>query len=144
MATENDVRSITLPAAADLSTKQFYGVEINSSGQVSVNNAAGEFCIGVLQNKPSAAGRAATVAYSGITKVVAGSGGLDEGDLVKVASDGTFVVAVKGKTDTSDTGGASDPLVGSHVFGVCVKAAAEAGLASVLILQAGAVPTTAA
>ena len=46
----------TLPASADLSTKQFLFVEV-TTGELTVCNAAGDFACGVLQDKPDAAGK---------------------------------------------------------------------------------------
>ena len=65
---------ITLPAAADLSAKQFYFVKIDTSGQAALAATTGEAVIGVLQNKPTQ-GQAAQVMVQGITKAVVGSGG---------------------------------------------------------------------
>lgn len=62
---------VTFEAGADLSAKQYYFVDVSSDGQV---DPAGDglFAIGVLQNTPAAAGRAATVCVGGITKVACG------------------------------------------------------------------------
>ncbi len=62
----------TFAAEGDLSTKQFYFVELGASaGQVDVCDGAGDRVIGVLQNKPNAAGAEAEVTIYGVTKVVA-------------------------------------------------------------------------
>lgn len=59
-------------AENDLSTKQFYFVELGASaGEVDVCDNAGDLVIGVLQNKPTA-GQAAEVMTHGIAKVIAG------------------------------------------------------------------------
>lgn len=134
---------LSLPASADLSTKQYYLVEIANTGKVSVCNAAGEMALGVLQDKPAADGRVGQVAVAGVTKVVAGSGGIDEGDLVTTDAGGKCIVAAKAYTDTQ-AGAAQDALIGSYVIGVCVKAAAADAIGSIFINHMGAVPTTAA
>ncbi|RVC47586.1 hypothetical protein EN781_00165 [Mesorhizobium sp. M4A.F.Ca.ET.090.04.2.1] len=69
MATESTLNTRTYPAGADLSGSQFRFVKLNTSGQVIACSAAGERAIGVLQNTPDAAGKAATVAVAGQTKV---------------------------------------------------------------------------
>lgn len=57
---------------ADLSAKQFYCVkQSTTANRLSLCDTDGEIFVGVLQNKPNAAGGAATVMMSGITKLVA-------------------------------------------------------------------------
>ena len=55
---------ITLPAAADLSTKQYYFVKVNTSGQAALCSGATDRPIGVLQNTPTS-GQAAEVLVVG-------------------------------------------------------------------------------
>lgn len=97
MATQQVLTEVTLPANADLSTKQYFFVNLtNSSGTGRVALAGdGEFAIGVLQNKPSAAGDAAKVAISGIAKVEAG-GAITAGNPVAVDASGNAVAASSG------------------------------------------------
>jgi hypothetical protein len=59
-------------ASGDLSAHQFKFVNVGASG-VELAAVNGAQCDGVLQDKPSAAGRAASVAYMGTTKVKAGA-----------------------------------------------------------------------
>lgn len=59
-------------ASADLSSHQFKFMDIGATG-AALNTSAGAMCDGVLQNKPDALGKAASVAYSGVSKVVAGA-----------------------------------------------------------------------
>ena len=143
MAYDQSPVCLSLPASADLSTKQYLLVEIANTGKVSVCNAAGEHAIGVLQDKPAADGVVAQVAVGGISKVVAGAGGIDEGDLLTTTSAGKAVVATKSTVDTV-AGTSLDPVIGSYVLGVCVKAAVADAIGSILITHLGAVPTTAA
>lgn len=77
---------ITLPAAADLSAKQYYFVKINTSGQAALCAAATDKPIGVLQNAPTS-GQAAEVLVVGASKVVA-SASIDEGVAIGTASTG--------------------------------------------------------
>ena len=85
---------ITFEAGADLSTKQFFAVAIAADQQVDPSGA-GLQSVGVLQNKPSAAGRAATVMINGVTKASAGAA-IAVNDAVAAAADGQFVTAAPG------------------------------------------------
>lgn len=58
----------TRKAAADLSTKQFFFVKLDSSGNVALCSGATDKPYGILQDKPSAAGMGCVVARSGISK----------------------------------------------------------------------------
>lgn len=70
MGYENKVECITLIAGADLSSgKQYKFMDLASDGQIDPVGTAGAKAVGVLQNKPAAAGRAATVAVGGVTKI---------------------------------------------------------------------------
>lgn len=142
MAFEEIISTITLEAGADLSAKQFTFVKANSSGQAVAAAAAGEPVVGVLQNKPSAAGRDASIAVGGVCKVSANEA-ISEGDLIATSADGQAAVATKSTVDTSDTGAASDPVVGSYVIGIALTSASAADeIVSVLLTHAGAVATT--
>lgn len=77
---------ITLVAGADLSTKQFFFVKINSSGLAVLCANATDKPIGVLQNNPESGEEAAIVVVGG-TKLVA-SAALDEGDLIGTSAAG--------------------------------------------------------
>ena len=90
---------ITLPAAADLSAKQYYFVKIDSSGNAALCAAATDKPIGVLQNTPTS-GQSAEVLVSGGTKIVA-SASIDEGVLIGTASTGKADAKVPG-TDTTE------------------------------------------
>lgn len=135
---------LSLPASGDLSTKQYYAVKIDTNGQIAVAGT-GEFAIGILYSKPSAAGTIASVRQLDGFKAKAISGGsITAGDLLKVDSAGKLQTAVKGKTDTSDGGAAADPLIGSNVVGVALEGASSGDIFQFLALAVGAVPTTAA
>lgn len=99
MAIQQSMDNISIPANADLSTKQYFFVKVtNSSGTGRAALAgAGERVLGVLQNKPSAAGDAASVAAKkgGITKVYAG-GSITAGNEVTPDASGEAVVAGTG------------------------------------------------
>ena len=138
MAYEIPVFDFTLEAAADLSASQYRFVRVDANGRAALCGA-GQPAVGVLQNKPSAAGQAAQVRALGITKVVAG-GAISKGALVASDASGQAVAATV--TTANTTTGA---LTGSHVAGIALEAAAGAGqVISVLLLPMGAVPGTAA
>lgn len=143
MSVENGARCISLIAAADLSAKQYYGVDIDSAGKAALVSAAGQRCIGVLQNKPTS-GQVATVMVSGKTKMVTASV-IAGGALVGLDSAGKATTAVKATTDASGAS-ATAALVGSYVLGVHLGIAnsASGDLVEVELLHLGAVPTTAA
>lgn len=73
MATEaSQPLKITLAAAADISAKQFMFVKIDTAGKAAAITATTDVPIGVLQNKPTAAGQTAEIVVVGVTKIVAG------------------------------------------------------------------------
>lgn len=90
---------LTREAGADLSALQFYAVKLNSSSQVVAVAAATDIAIGILQNKPNAAGVAAELMVAGVSEVIAG-GALTTGNQITVDSTGRIVAAVAG-TDTT-------------------------------------------
>lgn len=133
--------AVSLPAGADLTTKQFLAIKVNSSGQAVVAGA-GEFAVGILQNKPNS-GQAATVAYGGISKALAG-GNITAGMTVAADATGKLVNAAEAVTDTSNAGSATDALIASNVIGVALASGVSGDVIPVLVLMAGATPTTAA
>lgn len=76
----------TVEAGADLSTKQYLFHVMATDGQIDPVGTQGIDANGVLQNKPDAAGKAATLRVYGVSKVVAG-GAINPG--AKVMSDNT-------------------------------------------------------
>ena len=136
------VKDLLLEAAADLSSSQFLFVEMDTNGDVTVANAAGEDCVGVLQNAP-ANGAIAIVRVHGPSRVI-GSAAVNPGALVATTSAGKSKAAVAGKTDTSDAGAAADPLIGSFVMGRALTLGALDTQHSIFVHPMGAIPTTAA
>jgi len=113
MAKQQMVEPLTLPAGADLSSDQFKYVKLNSSGQV-VLAGDGEYAVGVLMNKPSAAGQAAEVAP------------LSQGSIYKVAAGGAL--ATIGTELASDaTGRAAAAATGERLTGIQLSVAGGAG-----------------
>lgn len=87
MAYEENLDCITLEAGADLSAKQYFFVtQAAGDGQVDPTGD-GALANGVLQNKPDAAGKAATVAVRGVSKVSA-AGVITRGDIVSSDANG--------------------------------------------------------
>lgn len=69
--TESQI-NISVPASTDLSSYQYCGVYINSSGQLALA-VEGTAALGILQDKPAAQGRPALVCIGGKSKVKAGA-----------------------------------------------------------------------
>ena len=89
---------VTLVARADLSSKQYTFVKLDSSGQAVAASGATDIPIGVLQNAPTS-GQEAEVLVVGGTKIVAGAA-IGEGALVGTGATGKAVALVAG-TDTT-------------------------------------------
>jgi hypothetical protein len=143
MSFENVVHhSFSRVAGADLSTKQYYAVKLNSSA-AAVLAGAGEFAVGILQNNPGN-GQAASIATVGaISKAIAG-GSITAGATVAVDSSGKLVDATEAKVNTSDAGSSTDAVIASNVIGVALAAASSGDIFPVLLTMSGATPTTAA
>lgn len=94
MSYEIDTLDISLKAAGSLSGYQYCFVKLTADNTVDICGD-GEQALGILQNKPSAAGQAARVRVMGVSRIVAGET-LAYGD--KVGSGALGVGAV----ETSD------------------------------------------
>lgn len=88
----------TFVAGEDLTAAQYHFVTLKTDGTIELCDAATEYPIGVLQNKPDE-GQEAEVVIVGITKLVAGED-LDPLDFVSTGADGRGEAAVHG-TDTT-------------------------------------------
>jgi hypothetical protein len=131
MSYEESLRSITLDADSTLglytgppgvrgsaspnSGNIFRFVQVKSAGKVGLAAANGD-AVGVVQNKPQGDGHAATVAFSGVSNVVVGAGGVAAG--AKVASDAA------GKAVTHSTG---------SVLGIAIEDGAAGEIVPVLL-----------
>ena len=83
-----DYFTLSAKAAGDLSANQYHFVRFSAADEVNVASLnTAEDWAGVLQNKPAAAGRAATVMWIGETKITAG-GALTVNDLVTTNGSG--------------------------------------------------------
>lgn len=130
MAREEALRSVSLTAdssvavytgvpnqpgsASPNSGNQYRFVKVTGTGQVGLCTAATDNAVGISQNKPQYTGDPTTVGFSGISRIIAGSGGLSAGDLV--ASD-------------SAGGGVTDP---THGKWTCIIGAVAGKVASVM------------
>lgn len=116
MALTQDLRSITLNASADLSasTNQFKFLKLTvTSSRATVDiatSATADIVIGVSQDYV-ASGAPMETGYSGVTKVIVGTGGITAGTLVTCGAAGSCVAAVSTNrvhgialTTTVDTG----------------------------------------
>ncbi|HVH39236.1 MAG TPA: hypothetical protein VM764_04355 [Gemmatimonadaceae bacterium] len=90
MATSNP--QVTIPgllAGADLSSKQYHQVKLDSNGKVVACSATTDVPIGVLQNAPdNTLEKAAVVACGGTTKLVAGGALATPGTALGTKNDG--------------------------------------------------------
>jgi len=89
MAGENSVVEITVPAGLDMSGHQYRAVQMLATGSagtmstlMSVGHGKGTPPIGILTNKPAAAGRGARIAVAGVAKMVCGAASIAAGALV--------------------------------------------------------------
>ena len=95
MATEAIQQLISAPAASDLSGKQYYAVQLNSSSQIALATAAKNID-GILQDKP-VAGQAGTICRDGITKAaITASSAVLNGSLLEVDTAGTLKLLASG------------------------------------------------
>lgn len=94
MAYEERLVTISVEAAADLSSSQYRFVQINSSGQMALSGTA-EQPDGVLQDDPDAASEVGEMAISGVTKIVC-AGALTAGTRVTSDSEGRATAAASG------------------------------------------------
>lgn len=76
-------------AGESMTTKQYYIVQLDASGNIEVAEGATDLIVGVLQNKP-AAGAAALVRFLGTSKVKAG-GAINVGAWVTTDGNGKAV-----------------------------------------------------
>ncbi len=107
----------TFDADADLSTKQFYFVKMTTNPrEIGVCSAATDRPIGILQNKPDAAGKGAEVMVIGRSKVNSDAA-LNEGDAIGPSADGQAIA--KAQTTAGDTT--------EYVGGTVIAASGAAG-----------------
>ncbi len=124
---------VTLVASADLSTKQYYFVKIDSNGQVALAGV-GDPAVGVLYDKPTAQGQVCSVAplVPGAKLKAVTAAAVAPGALVACDANGKLKTATAGATSSST------------VLGVKLGTAnsASGDVTEFLALPFGAVPTT--
>lgn len=116
MSVKENLQTITLTAAADLTTKQYHGVYIDSNGKAALSTDLSK-TIGVLMNKPDT-GQAAVIAIGGICKAVAG-GSVTTGGLVSTNNSGKFVTTDSGQDWT--TGMAMETGADGKIFSILIQ-----------------------
>lgn len=119
-AVERGLRTVTIPANADLSASPYHFVDINSSGKIAVVGTAGAKAVGVLQNTPAAADADAIVGITGISQIVAGG-----------------TIAAGAKVQSDDDGTALTAASGDHVLGTTVTGGDAGDILEVLLLSGG-------
>jgi hypothetical protein len=117
MAVEIPLFDVPFKAAADLTAKQYYALEITAADTVNVCGAATDRVIGVLQNTPNT-NQAASVRVHGITKAVSDGSGtaIAAGDYVGPNSSGKMV-----KKATADYSVAGIALSASSADGTVIS-----------------------
>ncbi len=118
---QGQVIDITLEAGGDLSAAQYRFVAIALDGQVDVVSGAGGTAIGVLQNNPDAAGKAATIRVFGVTKLVAAA-----------------TITPDDKLQSDASGEADVAASADHVLGQALDSAAAADVFSAFVACVGA------
>jgi len=116
MAVEQALKVISLLASADLSSYQYRFMKVDSNGKAALCGD-GQWGIGVLQNDPAAADRAASIAVAGASKVEAGG-----------------TVTAGGAVASDANGRAVDAASGDYILGMALESATAAGqVVSVLL-----------
>lgn len=118
MATDEAVQTITIPASADLSTKQYELAVIDTSGQLAILASQGADADGVLYNDPNAAGVEGTLAFGGKVKVKYGAT-ITAGDKLTSGADGRAETAASG----------------DHVIGKAVVSGVDGDIGEMLIVS---------
>ena len=115
MALSRNLNVVSIAASGDLSTNQFRIVAVDDSGQIAVQAGSGTMPVGVLLNKPAAAGRAGRVAITGsVVKCEAGAA-INERDPIQAVAGGRGSAAAQG-TNVMFVGYAHTAASGSGVL----------------------------
>lgn len=101
MATEFTGLTRSYQANADLSAKQFFCMKLHTvAGQIAICAAATDNMLGLLQNKPAAAGRAAEIMTLGWSKAdVAAATDIAINDLLGTDTNGRLVKRTPSNND---------------------------------------------
>lgn len=93
------VLTLTFAAGGDLSSDQFKAVKLSADRKVILCTGVTDKPIGILQNKPDAAEKAAEVMLLGVTKVNSDIA-LSAGNLISTQSDGQLQIVTPGSETT--------------------------------------------
>lgn len=121
MAKEKGLQLVSFPANANLSARQFRCVNLSTDGQLAAAGAGATYVLGVLQNKPAAAGRAGSVAVGGVTKVEVSRAA------AAVTAGAALVTAANGVAIIASTGGTA------YVWGRAMEAVSTSTVGNVII-----------
>jgi len=125
MATENKVIDLTFPADEDLSNDQFRIVVLDAtSGKIRRPNAATDIPLGILQNAPDAADKAAVVRPIGC-------GGVSKVQLGATLAIGAIVAMEY--VSATDAGKAQAAVITQYPVGVLLEGGVEDDLGSALL-----------
>lgn len=128
-------QDFTFLANTDLSTKQFYFVQLASTGYLVTPSTAGVRALGIQQDTPNGTSGApvgSQIRTAGTSKIVCG-GTFVAGDLLTTNSSGQ---AVKYTGATVFTG-TPYTVSGSQVLGIALNAGASGAVASMLFQPSG-------
>lgn len=123
MAVQEKPICISFPAGADLSSNQFRIMGVASDGQIDAETDGGADnpgIVGILQNKPTAAGQGAEVAVFGVSKFEAGA----------ACDEGSYITPVAGGRGSPVAAGGS-----AYVVGLCVQAASGSGVIGAVLVN---------
>lgn len=119
MSYKNFQETLSFKAGSDLAAHQFKIVELTGVNKVvDLPAAVSDLSIGVLQNHPLA-DEAATVAISGVTKVVAGAAVL-AGKKVSMAATGFATQTISGGIEIAYFGRALTAAASGSVFSMLI------------------------
>ena len=117
---------ITLEAGADLSASQYRGVKVTGAQTCGVVAASSDVAVGVLVNKPNAAGKAAEIATFGQIVKCEAQTNFNAGAVLMFHTDGRVLTAA---------------TAGNRRIGVALQGAGAAGdIVSVYLNDYGPVP----
>lgn len=134
---------VLYPAGASLTAAQNLFVKLNGSSQIVLADSAGEQALGVLLNAPGS-GAIGIVRVLGACSVIASAPIADGTLIATTVTTARAKAAVAATVNTSDAGGASDPVIGSHVMGMALADGTTGNLLPIFVNPMGAIPTTAA
>ncbi len=86
MAWENQSKTLSFPAALDLTGFQFYPVTLLSNGRITTIASTLTKPVGILQDTPDVAGVMGTVCVEGVSKCVVYGGTINPLDSIGVAT----------------------------------------------------------